>query len=286
VVSRVFIDFGLNRLYALPEDGVEVMVFNDFLEMFERLRPTIVVADSYPRKLQSTITRLEGAAFLRLRDLKKLSDERRNNGLRKTDENDVKALRQMFYKAPGLFQPLHASPVELEVRALTELWVEMAGIKRAAKNTRTTTNDPLANEAHKILRRYTERLATRIHERAMELPLYRMAVERLGLRGPALAYIISHDTIVFKTLSRTGLETRYELFRRPWRGRGLRSQLLIRLAYTTVINRNQKYLSVYESYRRKGKKHWQAILRVAKRILRDIRRLAMEAQEAGLAAPA
>jgi hypothetical protein len=286
VVSRVFIDFGLNRLYALPEDGVEVMVFNDFLEMFERLRPTIVVADSYPRKLQSTITRLEGAAFLRLRDLKKLSDERRNNGLRKTDENDVKALRQMFYKAPGLFQPLHASPVELEVRALTELWVELAGIKRAAKNTRTTTNDPLADEAHKILRRYTERLATRIHERAMELPLYRMTVERLGLRGPALAYIISHDTIVFKTLSRTGLETRYELFRRPWRGRGLRSQLLIRLAYTTVINRNQKYLSVYESYRRKGKKHWQAILRVAKRILRDIRRLAMEAQEAGLAAPA
>jgi hypothetical protein len=286
VVSRVFVDFGRNRLYALPEDGVEVMVFNDFLEMFERLRPTIVVADSYPRKLQSTITRLEGAAFLRLRDLKKLSDERRNNGLRKTDENDVKALRQMFYKAPGLFQPLHASPVELEVRALTELWVELAGIKRAAKYMRTTTNDPLANETHKILRRYTERLATRIHERAMELPLYRMAVERLGLRGPALAYIISHDTIVFKTLSRTGLETRYELFRRPWRGRGLRSQLLIRLAYTTVINRNQKYLSVYESYRRKGKKHWQAILRVAKRILRDIRRLAIEVQEAGLAAPA
>jgi hypothetical protein len=286
VVSRVFVDFGRNRLYALPEDGVEVMVFNDFLEMFERLRPTIVVADSYPRKLQSTITRLEGAAFLRLRDLKKLSDERRNNGLRKTDENDVKALRQMFYKAPGLFQPLHASPVELEVRALTELWVEMAGIKRAAKYMRTTTNDPLVVETHKILRRYTERLATRIHERAMELPLYRMAVERLGLRGPVLAYIISHDTIVFKTLSRTGLETRYELFRRPWRGRGLRSQLLIRLAYATVTHRNQSYLAIYECYRRRGMKHWQAILRVAKRILRDIRRLAIEVQEAGLAAPA
>jgi hypothetical protein len=49
----------------------------------------------------------------------------------------------------------------------------------------------------------------------MELPLYRMAVERLGLKGATLAYIISHDTISFKTLSRTGLETRYELFRRP-----------------------------------------------------------------------
>ena len=61
MVSRVFVDLGRNRVYALPEDGVEVMVFNDFLEMFERLRPTIVVADSYPRKLQPIITRLGGA---------------------------------------------------------------------------------------------------------------------------------------------------------------------------------------------------------------------------------
>jgi hypothetical protein len=277
VSGTVFVDFGRNRIYALPEDGEEVMVFNDFLEMFEKLRPTIVVADSYPRKLQPTITRLDGATFLRLRDLKKLPEERRNNGVRETDENDVKSLREMFYKAPGLFQPLYASPLELEVRALTELWVEMAGIKRGAKYARTTTNDPLADEAHKILRRYTERLATRIHEKALELPLYRMVVERLGLKGPALAYIISHDSIVFKTLSRTGLERRYELFRRPWRGRGLRSQLLIRLAYATITHRNQRYLAIYESYHRKGKKHWQATLRVAKRILRDIRRLAMEA---------
>jgi hypothetical protein len=282
-VSRVFVDFGRNRVYALPEDGEEVMVFNDFLEMFGKLRPTIVVADSYPRKLQATITRLDGATFLRLRDLKKLSEERRNNGLRKTDENDVKALREMFYKAPGLFQPLYTSPLELEVRALTELWVELAGIKRAAKYARTTTDDPLAVETHRVLRRYAERLATRIHERAIELPLYRMVVERLGLKGPALAYIISRDTTVFKTLSRTGLETRYELFRRPWRGRRLRSQLLIRLAYSTVTNRNQRYLAIYESYRQRGKRQWQAILRVAKRILRDIRRLAMEAQEAGQA---
>jgi hypothetical protein len=285
-VGRVFVDFGRNGVYALPEGGGEVVVFGDFLEMFERLRPRVVVSDSYPRKLQSTITRLEGAAFLRLRDLKKLSEERRNNGLRKTDENDVKALRQMFYKAPGLFQPLYTSPVELEVRALTELWVEPAGIKRAAKNTRSTIDDPLAVETNRTLQRYAERLATRIHERALELPLYKMVVERLGLKGPALAYIVSHDSIVFKTLSRTGLERRYELFRRPWKGRGLRSQLLIRLAYATVTHRNQRYLAIYECYRRRGMKHWQAILRVAKRILRDIRRLAIEVQEAGLAAPA
>jgi hypothetical protein len=282
-MSRVFIDFGRNRVYALPEDCEEVMVFNDFLEMFDRLRPTMVVADSYPRKLLPTITRLDGATFLRLRDLKKLSNERRNNGLRKTDENDVKALRQIFLGRPDLFQPLYTSPVELEVRALTELWVELAGIKRAAKYARTTTDDPLADEAHKILRRYAERLATRIHERAMELPLYRMAVERLGLRGPALAYIISHDSISFKTLSRTGLETRYELFRRPWKGRGLRSRLLILLANVMVLNKHRRYLAIYECYLRRGKKRWQAILRVAKRILRDVRRLAMEAQEAGQA---
>jgi hypothetical protein len=200
-MSRVFIDFGRNRVYALPEDCEEVMVFNDFLEMFDRLRPTMVVADSYPRKLLQTMTRLDGALFLRLRDLKKLSEERRNNGLRKTDENDVKALRQMFYKAPGLFQPLYTSPVELEVRALTELWVELAGIKKAAKYTRSTIDDPLAVETHRVLRRYAERLATRIHERAMELPLYRMAGERLGLKGATLAYIISHDGLTLKTMS-------------------------------------------------------------------------------------
>jgi GNAT superfamily N-acetyltransferase len=176
--------------------------------------------------------------------------------------------------------------LELEVRALTELWVELARIKKVAKNTRTTTNDPLSAETHKVLQRYADRLATRIHEKTMGIPLYSMAVERLGLKGPPLAYIVSHDSIVLKTLSRTGLETHYELFRRPWRGRGLRSQLLILLANIMVLNKHRRYLAVYESYRRRGRKRWQAILRVAKRILRDIRRLAIEVQEAGLAAPA
>ncbi|MDT7879030.1 MAG: hypothetical protein RQ798_03440 [Candidatus Caldarchaeales archaeon] len=63
-MCRVFVDFGRNRVYALPEDGGEVVVFNDFLEMFGKLRPKIVVADSYPRRLLPTITRLDGAAFL------------------------------------------------------------------------------------------------------------------------------------------------------------------------------------------------------------------------------
>jgi hypothetical protein len=282
-MSRVFVDFGRGRIYALPEGGGEVMVFDGLLEMFGKLRPRVVVADSYLRRLLPTMTRLGGAMFLRLRDLKKLSEERRNNGLSKTNENDVKALRQIFLGRPDLFQPLYASPVELEVRALTELWVELAGIKKAAKNTRSTTDDPLAAETHRVLRRYTERLATRTHEKAMELPLYRVAFEKLGLRGPALAYIISHDGQALEAFSRDRLEKRYGLFRRPWRGRGLRSQLLILLANIMVLNKHCRYLSVYESYRQRGKKHWQAILRVAKRILRDIRRLAMEAQEAGQA---
>jgi hypothetical protein len=282
-VSRVFVDFGRNRVYALPEGGGEVVVFNDFLEMFEKLRPTIVVADSYPRKLLQTMTRFNGATFLRLRDLKKLSEERRNNGLRKTDENDVKTLREMFYKTPDLFQPLYTSPVELEVRALTELWVELAGIKRAAKNTRTTTDDPLAVETHRVLQRYTKRLATRIHERALELPLYRMAFERLGLKGATLAYIISHDGLTLKTMSRERLIFRFQLTgRRRYKKRNMKSRLMIILARSAVFNKHQRYYRVYqrcferfqtEGYGRK-RAFWKSILRVAERILKDLHTLA------------
>jgi hypothetical protein len=282
-MSRVFVDFGRGRVYALPEDCDEVVVFNDFLEMFEKLRPTIVVSDCYPRKLQPTITRLDGATFLRLRDLKKLSEERKKNGLRKTDENDVKTLREMFYKAPDLFQPLYTSPVELEVRALTELWVEMAGIKKAAKYARTTTNDPVTVKTHRVLQRYTKRLATRIHERAMELPLYRMAGERLGLKGATLAYIISHDGLTLKTMSRERLIFRFQLTgRRRYKKRNMKSRLMIILARSAVFNKHQRYYQVYqrcferfqtEGYGRK-RAFWKSILRVAERILKDLHTLA------------
>jgi hypothetical protein len=57
VVGRVFIDFGRNRVYALPEDGEDVIIFGSFLKMFGRLRPTIVVAHSYPRKLMTYSSR-------------------------------------------------------------------------------------------------------------------------------------------------------------------------------------------------------------------------------------
>jgi hypothetical protein len=65
--------------------------------------------------------------------------ERKNNGLGKTHGNGVKALRGMFY---------------------------------VAKHTRTTTDDPLVDETHRTLQCYADRLAIRIHEKAMELPIY------------------------------------------------------------------------------------------------------------------
>jgi hypothetical protein len=172
--------------------------------------------------------------------------------------------------------------LELEVRALTELWVELAGIKRAAKHTRTTTNDPLVIETHRVLRRYTERLATRIHEKAMGIELYSMAVERIGLKGPALAYIISHDGLMLKTMSRERLIFRFQLTgRRRHKKRDMKSRLMIILARSAVFNRHQGYYQVYqrfferfqtEGYGRRA--FWKAVLRVAERILKDLQTLA------------
>jgi hypothetical protein len=170
--------------------------------------------------------------------------------------------------------------VELEVRSLTELWVEMAGIKRAAKNTRTTTDDPLAVEIHKVLRRYTEGLATRIHEKAMGIELYSMAVERIGLKGPALAYVISHGGLMLKTMSRERLIFRFQLSGRH-KKRDMKSRLMIILARSAVFKRHQGYYQVYqrfferfqtEGYGRRA--FWRAVLRVAERILKDLHTLA------------
>jgi hypothetical protein len=172
--------------------------------------------------------------------------------------------------------------LELEVRALTELWVELAGIKRAAKHTRTITDDPLAVEIHKVLRRYTEGLATRIHEKAMGIELYSMAVERIGLKGPALAYIISHGGLMLKTMSRERVIFRFQLTgRRRHKKRDMKSRLMIILARSAVFNRHQGYYQVYqrfferfqtEGYGRRA--FWKAVLRVAERILKDLHTLA------------
>jgi hypothetical protein len=277
----VFVDFGGNKVYALEDDCDEVMVFEDFAEMVEKLKPSVVVADDYPRKLLPILANLaaNGITFLKLKDPKLLAEARKRYGYIKSDENDVKLLRQI---RPGNnIETQTLSPDAITVRALTELWVQMAEIKKNSKQARTSINHPLAEEIHRANRRLVEKLSEEIHKEALKLPLYRLVFQHLGLKGPTLAYIISHDAEAFTTLSRTRLETRYGMFQRPWGKMPLRGQLLVKLASATVTNKHPRYTPIYEEYRQKGKKHWAAILRVAQRILRDIRRLARKTQRPG-----
>ncbi len=274
----VFADFGHGKVYALTDDGEDVSTFDSLEEVVNKLSPATVVVDSLPNNLQNTVAELakKGIFFLRLKNLKKVSDERKSNGMRKTDANDVKLLRTLYRRQPDLFQQLFTSPEELEVRALTEMWVELAGQKKSAKLARTTSENPIAVETHRTVRRLVERLAEEIHREALRLPLYRNAVEELGLKGPILAYIISHDGHNLAGLSRDRLAVRYRMVSSN-RRRPLRSRLLISLANTAIIHKHPKYGSIYDHYRRKNKSHWGATLRVAQKILRDIHGLARKA---------
>jgi len=282
-VRVVFADFGRGKVYALVENGEHVEMFYSLEDMVGRLSPDTIVVDSLPGKLQKTAAEIAktGIVFLRLKSLGKLSEERKSNGVRKTDENDVKLLRELFHRHPEAFQPLFTSPEELEVRALTEMWVELAGLKKTTKFTRTTFDNPITAEAHKTLKRLMYRLSEEVHQKALKLPLYHRAHEELGLRGPILAYIISHDTIALTTLPRDKLIIRYAMTHRPNRRRPLRSQLLILLARAAVLHGHPRYSQIYQHYRQKGKKHWPTILRVAKRLLRDLRQLGQRNQKAG-----
>jgi hypothetical protein len=275
----VFLDFGRNKIYALTDYSDEVLVFNNLAELAERLRPAVIVVDSLPGKFQETAAELAktGITFLRLKDLRRLSEERKNNGLRKSDENDARILRELFYRRPDCFQPLYTTPEELTVRALTELWAQMTSLKKNSKQARTATDNQLAVEIHRTQVRIVERLSEEIHREALKLPLYRLADERLGLKGPALAYILSHDGWAFKTLNSDRLQVRYRLV--PLRRRrNYRSRLLIMLANTAVLNNHPRYRPIFEKYLEKfqGRKYayWKAVLRVARRILRDIKLLA------------
>jgi hypothetical protein len=275
----VFLDFGRNKIYALTDYSDEVLVFNNLVELAEKLKPTIIVIDSLPGKQQSAAAELAktGITFLRLKDLRRLSEERKNNGLRKSDENDARILRELFYRRPDCFQLLYTTPEELAVRALTELWAQMTSLKKNSKQARTATDNQLAVEIHRTQVRIVERLSEEIHREALKLPLYRLADERLGLKGPALAYILSHDGWAFKTLNSDRLQVRYRLV--PLRRRrNYRSRLLIMLANTAVLNNHPRYRPIFEKYLEKfqGRKYayWKAVLRVARRILRDIKLLA------------
>jgi hypothetical protein len=274
----VFLDFGRSKIFAVTDDSDEVLVFNNLTELVEKLRPAMIVLDSLPGKQQSAAAELAktGIMFLRLKDLKKLSEERKNNGVKKSDENDVVALKALLRRNSDDFQPLFETPEELTIRRLTELWLQMTSLKKSSKQARTTTDDQLAVEIHRTQVRIVERLAEEIHEKALKLPLYRLTNEKLGLRGPTLAYILSHDGWALK-LDSDRLQVRYQLV--PLRRRrSKRSRLLIMLANTAVLNNHPRYRPIFEKYMVKfqGQRYayWKAVLRVARRILRDLRLLA------------
>jgi hypothetical protein len=275
----VFLDFGRSKIFAITDDSDEVLVFNNLTELAEKLKPAVIVLDNLPGKLQSMAAELAktGIIFMRLKNLKKLSEERKNNGMKKSDENDVVMLKTLFRRNPDDFRPLFETPEELTVRELTELWLQMTSLRKSSKQARTTTDNQLAVEIHRIQVRIVERLSEEIHREALKLPLYRLTNEKLGLRGPTLAYILSHDGWAFKTLDSDKLQVRYRLV--PLRRRrSKRSRLLIMLANTAVLNNHPRYRPIFEKYMEKfqGQKYayWKAILRVARRILRDLKLLA------------
>jgi hypothetical protein len=284
----VFVDFGRNKVYALEDDGDEVMVFDDFAEMVERLKPSVVVADAYPRKLLPILANLaeNGITFLKLKDPRLLAEARRRYGCIKSDENDVKLLKQL---RPGNnIETQTLNPDEVSVRALTELWVQMADLKKNSKQARTSINHPLAREIHRENRRLVEKLAEEIHREALKLPLYRLTFEQLGLKGPTLAYLLGHDGWALKMLPREKLILRFQMTgRRKHRKRNTRSRLLIMLARSTVLNKHNRYYEVYQRYFEKfkaegdngEKARWRAILRVAERILRDLHSLAKNTRQ-------
>jgi hypothetical protein len=183
-------------------------------------------------------------------------------------------LKTLFRRNQDDFQPLFETPEELTVRALTELWVQEAFLKKVFKQARTTTNHPIATELHKTHRRLVEKLAEEIHREAMKLPLYRLAFERLGLKGPALAHLISHDEFALKTFPRDKLLRRYHLLP-PFHRWKRKSRVLLMLASSTILNKHHRYYGVYlryiEKFKDRPRKHWKATLRVARRIIIDLR---------------
>jgi hypothetical protein len=272
----VFLDFGRSRIFAVTDDSDEVLVFNNLVELVESLRPAVIVLDNLPGKLQSMAAELAktGITFMRLKDLNKLSEERKKNGLPKSNENDVILLKTLYRRESESFQTLCMMPDELLVRELSELWAAFTIMRKTSKQKRALTRHPAVLEAYNEL---IDELSEEIHRKALGLPLYRQAFEELGLKGPALAYLLSHDGWAFKTLNGDKLQVRYQLV--PLRRRrSKRSRLLIILANTAVLNNHPRYRPIFEKYMEKfqGQKYayWKAVLRVARRILRDLRLLA------------
>jgi hypothetical protein len=277
--KMMFLDFGRSKIFAVTDDSDEVLVFNNLLELAESLRPAVIVLDNLPGKLQSMAAELAktGITFMRLKDFSKISEERKKNGLPKSNENDVILLKTLYHRESESFQTLCMMPDELLVRELSELWAAFTIMRKTSKQKRALTRHPAVLDAYNELRKLIDELSEEIHEGALKLPLYRLAFERLGLKGPGLAFLLSHDDWAFKTLNSDKLQVRYQLV--PLRRRrSKRSRLLIMLANTAVLNNHPRYRSIFEKYMEKfqGQKYayWKAVLRVARRILRDLRLLA------------
>jgi hypothetical protein len=245
----MFLDFGRSKIFAVTDDSDEVLVFNNLVELVESLRPAVIVLDNLPGKLQSMAAELAktGITFMRLKDLNKLSEERKKNGLPKSNENDVILLKTLYHRESESFQTLCMMPDELLVRELSELWAAFTIMRKTSKQKRALTRHPAVLEAYNELRKLIDELSEEIHRKALGLPLYRQAFEELGLKGPALAYLLSHDGWAFKTLNGDKLQVRYQLV--PLRRRrSQRSRLLIMLANTAVLNNHPRYRSIFEKY--------------------------------------
>jgi hypothetical protein len=139
---------------------------------------------------------------------------------------------------------------------------------------------PLAIKAHiEPSRKSSKSFSEEIHREAMKLPLYRLAFERLGLKGPALAHLISHDEFALKTFPRDKLLRRYHLLP-PFHRWKRKSRVLLMLASSTILNKHHRYYGVYlryiEKFKDRPRKHWKATLRVARRIIIDLKRLVRE----------
>jgi hypothetical protein len=279
--KTVFLDFGRSKIFAVTDDSDEVLVFNNLVELAESLRPAVIVLDNLPEKLQSMAAELAktGITFMRLKDLSKISEERKKNGLSKSNENDVILLKTLYRRDPESFQTLCMMPEELLVRELSELWAVHKLMRKTSKQKVTTTHHPAVIEAYKELRKLTDELSKEIHKKALELPLYKQAFERLGLKGPTLAYIISHDELALKTFSRDKLLRRYHLLP-PYRRWDRKSRVLLMLARSTILNKHNRYYDVYlryvEKFKDRPRKHWKATFRVARRIILDLKRLTRE----------
>jgi hypothetical protein len=286
----VFIDFGAGKVYALPDNSDEVITFADLKELIQKLRPAVVVADNYPRStlLQITEMATNKITFLKYKQLRKVAEARRLNGLKKSNKNDALIIRQLYYHSPEDFTCLFHLPEELPVRLELGIWRKTAAVVKLYKSDSTTPSKEV-KDMLTTAKRVLKRLSIKIHIMALSLPLYRLASEELGLKGPTLAYIISYDYQDFIKLGRDKLYRKYQLTHGKKKYRTFKSQLLYMIANNAVLNKNPRYIATYvrlnKKYRDQGRRNARnmAVWGVAQKIVEDLRRIARKIEQMQLA---